>query len=106
MADRIVLLGQGRVLAEGTPQMIKSRVAGKRLRCRTRLSLAELAACPEVDAVQQQGELVEIRSSQPEQLLRRLLAADGNLSDLELSPLSLEEAFLSLTATTTLEQAA
>ena len=106
MADRIVLLGQGRVLAGGTPQMIKSRVAGKRLRCRTRLSPAELAACPEVDAVQQQGELVEIRSSQPEQLLRRLLAADASLSDLELSPLSLEEAFLSLTATAILEQAA
>jgi ABC-2 type transport system ATP-binding protein len=106
LADRIVLLGQGRVLAEGTPQAIKSCVSGKRLRCRTRLSLAELTAFAEVESVQRHGELVEIRSSQPEQLLRKLLAADTSLSELELSPLSLEEAFLSLTATASLEQAA
>lgn len=106
LADRVVLLGAGRVLAEGTPQAIKSRVAGKRLRCRTSLTLAQLAAFAEVESVQHSGELVELRSCRPEDLLRQLLAADAGLSDLELAPLSLEEAFLSLTAATPLEHAA
>lgn len=106
LADRIVLLGEGRVLAEGTSQAIKARVAGKRLRCRTHLTLAQLGAFADVESVQRCGELVELRSRRPEDLLRHLLAADAGLSDLELAPLSLEEAFLSLTATTPLEQAA
>lgn len=106
LADRIVLLGEGRVLAEGTPQAIKSRVAGKRLRCRTRLTQTELAEFAEVESVQCSGELVELRSRRPEDLLRRLLAADTSLSDLELAPLSLEEAFLTLTAPAPVEQAA
>jgi ABC-2 type transport system ATP-binding protein len=106
LADRIVLLGNGRVLAEGTPQAIKSRVAGKRLRCRTSLTLAQLGAFAEVESVQRSGELVELRSRRPEDLLRHLLAADTGMTDLELLPLSLEEAFLSLTAPMPLEQAA
>jgi len=106
LADRIVLLGDGRVLTQGSPDAIKSQVAGKRLRCRTALPPEQLATFPEVESVQRLGELVEIRSRQPESLLRRLLAADAELAELELAPLSLEEAFLSLTGKQPLEQAA
>ncbi|MDP9120830.1 MAG: ABC transporter ATP-binding protein, partial [Acidobacteriota bacterium] len=34
LADRIVVLGRGRVIAAGTPAEIKSRVLGRRIRCR------------------------------------------------------------------------
>ena len=42
--------------------------------------------------------VTELLSRDAEALLRRWLAEDAALSDLEVRPLSLEEAFLSLTA--------
>ncbi len=101
LADRIVLLGGGRVLAEDTPAGIKARASGKRVRASTRLPAALIAGWPEAGEVQMDGERCEIRTAQPEALLRRWLAADASLSDLEVLPLSLEEAFLTLTADTT-----
>lgn len=106
LADRIVLLGGGRVLAEDTPAGIKARASGKRVRAGTRLPAALIASWPEALAVQMDGERCEIRTAQPEALLRRLLAADASLSDLEVLPLSLEEAFLTLTANATPTQEA
>ncbi len=106
LADRIVLLGGGRVLAEDTPAGIKARASGKRVRVGTRLPAALIAGWPEAGEVQMDGERCEIRTAQPEALLRRLLAADASLSDLEVLPLSLEEAFLTLTANATRTQEA
>src|SRR6202023_1317705 len=51
LADRIVLLDRGHVLAEGTPEQIKSRVAGRTVRCRTALPIAELERLPGALAV-------------------------------------------------------
>lgn len=97
LADRIVLLAEGRVLAEGSPAAIKSRVASRRVRCRSGLATELLATWPEVDAVTREGEWLDVRSTRPEALLRRMLAADPALDQLEVAPLSLEEAFLTLT---------
>ncbi|MBK8067358.1 MAG: ABC transporter ATP-binding protein [Rhodanobacteraceae bacterium] len=98
LADRMVLLGGGRVLAEDTPAGIKARAAGKRVRLATRLPLAMIASWPEAQEVRMDGERCEICSGQPEALLRRLFAADASACDLEVLPLSLEEALLTLTA--------
>ena len=48
----------------------------------------------------------EVTTGQPEALLRRWLAADEQLSELEVRPLPLEDAVLALTARKTLENAA
>jgi ABC-2 type transport system ATP-binding protein len=106
LADRIVLIGQGRVLAEGSPDAIKSRVAGKRLRCRSALPLVQVQAWPEVESARCDGEQLELRTRQAEALLRRLLQADAGLSELELTALGLEEAFLALTDAHQIQEAA
>ncbi len=98
LADRIVLMANGRVLAQDTPAGIKSRAEGKRLRARTALAAAELASWPGVIAVGVDQGVTELLTRDAEALLRRWLAADASLHDLELRPLSLEEAFLTLTA--------
>jgi len=98
LAERVVLLAGGRVLAEDTPTGIKARAAGKRVRARSQLTLEQIAAWPEADAVDVTDAIIEVRSRTPEALLRRWLAHDPHLIDLEVRPLSLEEAFLSLTA--------
>jgi ABC-2 type transport system ATP-binding protein len=98
LADRVVLLAGGRVLAEDSPAGIKARAAGKRLRARSRLSLDVLRSWPEVRSAMLAEGVCELVSDDAEALLRRWLQADASLADVEVRALNLEEAFLSLTA--------
>ncbi len=98
LADRIVLLDRGRVLAEGTPAQIKARVAGRTVRARTSLSRADLERLPGLLTLRREaGEQVELLAAEPERLVAALLAADPRLTDLEVRGVGLEEAFLALT---------
>jgi ABC-2 type transport system ATP-binding protein len=97
LADRIVLLDRGRLLAEGTPEQIKARVSGRTVRCRTALATGELERLPGVRTLRRDGELVELFAAEPERLVAALLAADPALSGLEVRGAGLEEAFLALT---------
>lgn len=101
LADRVLLLANGRVLAEDTPSGIKARAAGKRLRGRTSLPIGTLSSWPEVRSSNVVEGVAELVTNDAEQLLRRWLAADASLAEIECRPLSLEEAFLSLTAPVT-----
>jgi ABC-2 type transport system ATP-binding protein len=98
LADRIVLMAAGRVLAEGSPADIKARAAGKRLRARTSLDPSAVAHWPGVHSVRAEQGGIELVAGDAEGLLRRWLAADPGLAELEVRPLSLEEAFLTITA--------
>ncbi len=98
LADRIVLLADGRVLAQDTPAGLKARAAGKRIRATTTIPPARVRDWTETIAVQASGDVLDVVSHAPEALLRRWLQADPGLTGLEVRPLSLEEAFLSLTA--------
>jgi ABC-2 type transport system ATP-binding protein len=98
LADRIVLLDRGRIVAEGTPAEIKARVLGKRIRCRTRLPLAELAALPGVRDARRLAEDTEILAAEAEPVVRELLARDPSVSGLDIRGAGLEEAFLALTS--------
>jgi ABC-2 type transport system ATP-binding protein len=101
LASRIVLLDRGRILAEGTPGEIKARVRGRRIRCRTVLSLGDLAALPGVrEARRSEGDpdIAELFATEAERAVRALLDRDPDLSDLEIRGADLEEAFLALTS--------
>ncbi len=97
LADRIVVLNHGRVIADGSPADIKRTVARRRIRCVTALDAAPVAQWPGVvHAAVVEGRL-EIVSNHPEPVLRRLLELDPDLGELEVSGARLDEAFLSLT---------
>jgi ABC-2 type transport system ATP-binding protein len=97
LADRIAVIHQGEIIAEGTPAQIKSQTSGKRMRCVTALSMAALLQVPGVSDVKFDREAVEIHTGEVESVVRTLLARDPSLSGLEISSAGLEEAFLSLT---------
>lgn len=97
LADRIVVIDRGRVIARGTPAEIKATVAGRRIRCRTTLDSDYLRMLPGVSAVKKNGSSTEIFTSNAEAALRLLLAEDQDLADLEVTGAGLEEAFLDLT---------
>src|SRR5246127_1128 len=52
LADRVVVINKGSMIAEGTPEEIKARTAGKKIRCLTRLSAGVVGALPGVVDVQ------------------------------------------------------
>lgn len=106
LADRIVVINRGRVIAEGTPADIKRTVAQRHIRCVTRLNTAQLERLPGVSRVRQDGAQLDIVADRPEGVLREMLKLDPELHDLEVSGAKLEEAFLALTEDTQTEQAA
>jgi len=97
LADRVVLLNGGRVIAEGTPDTIKQRAGCALVRCRTLLSAELLQTWPDVQRVRGVGRRLELATTAPERLVGALLAADAALTDLEVQRNSLDDAMLQLT---------
>ncbi|MFY8143158.1 MAG: ABC transporter ATP-binding protein, partial [Caulobacter sp.] len=92
LADRIVVIDHGQVIADGTPEAIKSRVSGVAIRCRTRLSDTELASLARVTGVSRDGGKVTLLTTSAPATLRELLARDEAVDDLTVSGASLEDA--------------
>jgi ABC-2 type transport system ATP-binding protein len=97
LADRVAVISQGEIIAQGTPAEIKAQTSGKRIRCITSLSLPSLRQIPGVTEVKEDREAVEIHAREAEPVVRELLARDATLSGLEITSAGLEEAFLALT---------
>jgi ABC-2 type transport system ATP-binding protein len=97
LADRIAVINQGEIIAQGSPAEIKAQTSGKRIRCITALSLASLLQIPGVTDARQDREAMEIHAREAEPVVRALLACDSSLSGLEITSAGLEEAFLALT---------
>jgi ABC-2 type transport system ATP-binding protein len=92
LADRIVVIDHGQVIADGTPAAIKSRVSGVAIRCRTGLSDADLASLAQVTGVSRDGGKVTLLTTSAPATLRELLARDETVDDLTVSGASLEDA--------------
>src|SRR5450432_3235786 len=99
LADRVIVIDRGRVIAEGTPAEIKSRASGKRIRCTTALTLDVVRSLPFVTSATRDAFTTEIFTSDSDVVVRELLARDEKLSNLEVTSAGLEEAFLTLTQT-------
>ena len=97
LADRVVVLARGRVVAQGSVQQIRARVAQRRVRCVSRLAETLIAQWPEVRSVARVGERIEIVTDQAEAVVRQLLFEDAALSDLEIQRAGLAEAFVEIT---------
>ncbi|GGR58823.1 ABC transporter ATP-binding protein [Deinococcus seoulensis] len=97
-ADRVIVMNAGAVLADGTPEALRSQAGGARVRFTSDLVLAQLQSLPGVEAaeVDDRGHAT-LRTSAPEALLGALFAQGTPLSELEVSRASLEDAFLNLT---------
>jgi ABC-2 type transport system ATP-binding protein len=100
LADRVGVINRGSIIAEGTPAEIKSRTAGKKIRCVTELPPAVVQTLPGVSSVQQDRGATVIHTSRAEDVLRGLLKLDLDVSGVEVSSAGLEEAFLALTRET------
>jgi ABC-2 type transport system ATP-binding protein len=98
LADRVVVIDRGRVLAEGTAAAIKARVGRKRVRFATphRVEPALFDGLP-VEGLSTQDGVTTLLTPRPEGILRRLFEAGTDVSELEVVGADLEEAFLEIT---------
>ncbi len=97
LADRILVLHQGRVIAEGTPSQIKSLVPGRRITAESSLRASEVAGWAGVHHAQRDGTRLELLVNQPEPVLRQLLHCDPSVAGVTVTEPTLEDAFLTLT---------
>jgi ABC-2 type transport system ATP-binding protein len=98
-ADRIVLIANGQVVADGPATEIKAQAASRTIRgTLPDADTAALRALPGVLAADRHGAAVILSCSDADAALRALLGAFPGIRDVELRGGSLEEAFMELTA--------
>ena len=96
-ADRIVLMRQGDIVADGTTAEIKARALGRSVRATLpSADLAQLSALPGVSHVEQRGDTVLLQCSDSDVVARHLLT-QTMARDLEIVAQNLEAAFVALT---------
>jgi ABC-2 type transport system ATP-binding protein len=99
LADRVIVIDRGVLVADGSPAEIKSRVAGKRITLRFAAAVdAALFADSPVTGLQVEGPVATMLSARPADVLRHVLAARRDVVDVDVGGADLEEAFVHLTA--------
>jgi len=100
LADRVAVLAKGRLIASGSVDEMRALVARRQILCRTSLSADEIRSWPQVESVSEDRQRLQIQAIKAEAVVRRLLAADQGLSELEVRRAGLSEAFTELTQET------
>ncbi len=101
LAQRVIVLGGGRVLADDTVAAVKGLVDVRRVS----LTAAALPPLAGVVSSEHNDGRFRLLTTDADQLVRDLVAQQVDFRDLEVRPTSLEEAFLSLTQKSATEPA-
>jgi ABC-2 type transport system ATP-binding protein len=98
LADRVVVLAEGRSVAAGTVSDLRAAVVRARIECVSRLALEDVLAWPEVQQARLEGAgRLVLTTGEAEVVARRLLTSDPVLRGLEVRRASLSEALAALT---------
>jgi ABC-type multidrug transport system ATPase subunit/peptidoglycan/LPS O-acetylase OafA/YrhL len=97
LADRVIVLAHGRVIAQGSVNEVRRVVSRRRITCTTLLSEADVRGWPGVQSVERRDDRLHIVATEGEDTVRRLLASDAALTDLEVHRGGLAEALTELT---------
>ena len=98
LANRVAIIADGRIVAQGSPESLGGRDAGTSV---IRFSLPEGRALPDRWGARRDGSVYEIRSETPTRLLHELtewaLSEGVELSGIQVARPSLEDVYLQLT---------
>jgi ABC-2 type transport system ATP-binding protein len=98
-ADRVVLMAQGEIVADGSPTEIKGRVTRRHIRATLpAVSTDDLLTIAGVNDVERHGDSVTMTCSDSDGALRELLTRYPAASDIEVTGARLEDAFMQLVA--------
>ncbi|SFB32956.1 ABC-2 type transport system ATP-binding protein [Cohnella sp. OV330] len=98
IADRIVVVSDGRIVADGSPSEIKARTTGRVISFTAgeRTSDDELRAIPGVTELSRSGRRVKLMSADTDRLIAELIGRRTDMRDIEIGSGGLEEAFQAL----------
>ncbi|MGW0080715.1 ABC transporter ATP-binding protein [Streptomyces sp. NPDC003393] len=96
-ADRVVMIDQGRVVADGSASSIRASLSGRTVSCLIGPREAQtVAASPAVRSCAVRGERHHFDATDSDALLR-VLVTQTSATEIEVTPRSLEEAFMAIT---------
>ena len=96
-ASRVVIVADGRVVADGSVAQLKRAFGGQTVRFRsTERQPQALARLAEVRAVEQDGDLVTLKTSDADATVRAVIASGIGWHDLEVRSASLDDVFMTL----------
>ncbi len=97
VADRIIVLQRGRVVADGSAAAIKAHSGGRVVRFQAAgVDRARCARLPGVSQVEVDGDRLRLRTADPDATVAAAYAAGISVRGLEIGGADLEEAFLAL----------
>jgi len=97
LADRVVVLAKGRVIASGSVAEIRSIVSRTHISCTGALTAENVRLWPGVLEATRDAHKLMITAVDAESVVRRLLAADESVRQLEVRQADLADAFTELT---------
>jgi ABC-type multidrug transport system ATPase subunit len=97
LADRVAVLARGELIALGTVDEVRSIVSRKKITCSSALPITAVRAWPGVVDASGDEHRMQITTADAEAVVRRLLASDQTLRNLEVKQAGLAEAFAELT---------
>jgi ABC-type multidrug transport system ATPase subunit/peptidoglycan/LPS O-acetylase OafA/YrhL len=97
LADRVAVLARGDLIALGTVDEVRSIVSRKKITCSSALPIEGVRAWPGVVDATGDEHRMQITTADAEAVVRRLLASDQHLRNLEIKQAGLAEAFAELT---------
>ncbi|MEQ4718492.1 ABC transporter ATP-binding protein [Nonomuraea sp. B19D2] len=94
LAERVVVVGHGRVLADDTVRAVRDIVGVRRVS----LAAADLPELPGVIGAEREDGRIHLMTADPDRLVVELVRSGTPFSGLEIRPTTLEEAFLAITS--------
>lgn len=97
-ADRVVIMANGRVIADGTPEDIRKSTGISTVQVRLDGGTESLSHLDGVASIEVRGTRVTIKTTDPDVAVRAIVAGPAPWHGLQITAPSLDESFLSLTA--------
>ena len=97
LAQRVAVLVRGRIVSDGSVDEMRARGARRRIRCVSTLPVEQVRSWDGVTGASREQQWLDIEGVAAEPIVRRLLAADPQLRELEVRRSGLAEAFVRIT---------
>ena len=97
VADRVVVVDRGRVVAKGTPDELRRTLPDRRIEVQTNVPVSVIRALDSVHSVELRDGRTVIAATDSELVIRALLDLDPEASDLTVATASLAEVLVAMT---------